>query len=348
MFRLILLSLAILLAAQARGEVVEGLYAATVPVADQGAASLEAGAAKALSEVVVKVSGSESALKAPAVASAIKSARGKVQQYVFNREPGAGDNLVATFEFSGDYVTDLVSGAGLPIWPANRPRVLVWAVVEAAGERSFINPSDTPELAQELRQAFQRRGVPVAFPLFDLGDATAISAEAVWQQQTASAEAASARYAADDILLARVVEATSGGWVGDWAYLHRGERRDRSGDAPDAGAYFAHGADLVAAEMVARYAVAASGEASNKLQLGISGVQTFADYAAIINWLQALELVQQVGMDRIEGERMQISLTAALDSARLAQLLQLNRRLQPLQTNSPALDNSGLEYQWQN
>ncbi len=343
MYRVILLSLALLLASNARAEVVEGLYAATVPVADQGQASLAAGASQALSEVVVKVSGSESALRDPAVAAALGEARAQVQQFVFGRDPGPEGGLVARFEFSGDYVTDLLRRAGLPIWSANRPRVLVWAVYESGGIRNFISPAETPELAEQLKKAFQHRGVPLMFPLFDLGDATALPVEAAWQQQSLGAESASARYGVEDILLGRVVESSAGTWIGDWSYLHRGERSDRSGDAADAGEFFANGADLVAADMVARYAVAASGPSLSQLVMGVRGVDNYSDYATLVSWLESLELVQRASVERIEGDRLEIVLSAALDPPRLAQLMQLNRRLQPLPPEA-----GELEYQWQN
>ncbi|MFV8820077.1 DUF2066 domain-containing protein [Haliea sp. E17] len=342
MYRWLLLVLVLLGAGPVRSEVVQGLYAATVPVPDQSEQSLQQGAAAALAEVVVKVSGSESALQNPAVTAALGQARKQVQQFVFSRDAADG-GLRAKFEFNRAFVTELVKEAGLPLWTANRPRVLLWVVAEAEGKQFFVNPAETGDLAGALAQAFQHRGIPAGFPLFDLGDTAAVSLGDIWNLDIPRVEAASLRYGVEDILVGRVVESSSGRWVGDWTYLHAGEQRLGGGDAPDAQAFFQRGVGLVAEDMVARYAVAASAGPEGQLRLGITGVNSFADYASIVNWLEELELVEQAQLDKIDGERMELTIEAAVDAPRLAQLLQLNRRLQPV--NPAATD---LEYQWQN
>ncbi len=331
----------LLFSATVRSEVVADLYSATVAVPDQSGASLARGAGEALGQVIVKVSGDDSALQSPVIATALGSARTQVQQFVFSRDAGPEGGLRARFEFDSTYVTGLITRAGLPLWTANRPRVLVWVVVESAGERNYVNPSETPELAAALRQAFDQRGVPLGFPLFDLGDATAITSEQIWGLDAPGAEAASARYQVENILLGRVIETATGQWVGDWAYLHAGERQERGANGETASDFFADGAALVAASMAARYAVAPAEGGDGHLRLAILGLASFSDYAATVNWLQSLELVQEAGLDIVSGDRAEFVITTALDAPKLAQLLQLNHRLQPV---DPAAQE--LEYQW--
>ncbi len=74
----------------------------------------------------------------------------------------------------------------------------------------------------------------------------------------------------------------------------------------------------------------------------MSGVQGFGDYAAIVNWLQGLELVTDVNVTRIAGDRVELSLAVSADPGRLAQIIQLNQHLQPVDPASQQL-----EYQWQ-
>ncbi|WP_167854993.1 DUF2066 domain-containing protein [Mangrovimicrobium sediminis] len=337
----ILLALVLSLALPVRADVVPGLYAASVAVSDQGEAALAAGAREALSEVIVKVSGSPAALDDPTVREALAGARKQVQKFSFRRDDNADTGLSARFEFDSGYVSRLLAAAGLPLWTANRPRVLVWAAVESAGERRFVNPADTPELAAELLDAFQRRGVPAQFPLFDLGDATALGLEDIWAQDMDAVLAASARYALADVLVGRAVEVSNGKWLGDWNYLSGLERRDRSLDAPTPPDFFAGGVGLVAEDMAARYAVAPTGENDGQVRLVVLGVQDFADYAAIRNWLQGLELISDASVASIDGERTEFTLTALADADRLAQIIELNRRLQPLDPTGQRL-----EYQW--
>lgn len=337
------LGLAFLLSALCRAEVVRDLYSAQVPVADRSSQALASGARDALAEVLVKVSGSEEALDNPAVQDALPDARSLVQQYAFLREEGAGGGLSARFEFDGSYITRLVTSAGLPLWTANRPRVLVWAVVDRDGARQFVSPETSPQLADELLAEFDRRGVPAQLPLFDLADTTAISVEQAWDLQVEAVLAASTRYDVDNILFGRVVALSTGRWVGDWSYVHQRDRLDRAIQVPESRGFARAGAGLVAESMAARYAVAAKGEVADVVSMTVAGVQGFADYDAIVTWLEGLELITHANVQRIFGDRIELGLVTQADPAQLAPIIELNARL----IAQPAAGGR-LDYLWQN
>lgn len=331
------------IATGASAEVVRSLHSATVPVADQGSAAMQAGSRAALAEVVVKVSGSTAALQNPVIAKALPGARSHVQQYVFVRDDSTESGLAARFEFGSSYVNGLLTEAGLPLWTANRPRVLVWMAVERNGERQLVSSLDTPELASQLLQEFQRRGVPARLPLYDLRDATAISIDDVWDQRASVITAASARYEVEDILVGRAVAVSSGQWTGDWSYLSGRQRLDRAGNASAAEGFLQVGVTMVAESMASRYAVAPSGEADDRVPMVVSGVGEFADYAAIVNWLESLELIDHANVQFISGDSIELGLDASADAAQLSSIIELNKRLQPL----PGAPDQ-LVYQWTN
>ena len=338
-----LLSLLLLLSAAVNAEVVRDLHSATVPVTDQSSSALASASQDALAEVLVKVSGSEDALQHPDIQAALPQARSHVQQYAYARGKGADNGLYARFEFEASFVNRLLTQARLPLWTANRPRVLVWMVAELEGRRQFVSLADTPELADQLVAAFERRGVPVQLPLFDLTDATAIAVDDVWEQNGATIQGASTRYDAEHILVGRAVVVSSGQWTGDWSYIHGNHRLDRSSDAPGAEGFMRDGVNLAAEEMAARYAVAATGVEDDRVQMVVSGVHDFADYAAIVQWLESLELIDHANIQSIRGDRLELGLDAAADAAQLASIIELNDRLQPVQSLPDQL-----VYQWRN
>ena len=158
----------------AEAEFVRDLYSAEVPVAGRQQAALDAASRDAMAQVLVKLSGSEEVLAFPEVKTALSRSRGYVQQYAYRG--GQGDTpLTASFEFDGNVMTRIITDAGAPLWTANRPLVLVWLVVEDGSGRYFVNQESAPELADELLKAFNRRGVPVQLPLFDLAVCLALS-----------------------------------------------------------------------------------------------------------------------------------------------------------------------------
>lgn len=333
----------LVLSSSLSAEVVQNLHSAQVPVADQSNTALASAAQDALAEVLVKVSGNEDVLRHPQIAAALPEARGHVQQYAYARDDQGGDGLYARFEFDSAYVNRLLTRAGLPLWTANRPRVLVWMVAEMDDARRFVSLAETPDLAAQLITAFERRGVPIQLPLFDLADATAIGVDNVWEQRGPVIQAASSRYDADNLLLGRAVVVSSGQWTGDWSYLYGGHRLDRSSQAPGAVGFVRDGAALAAEEMASRYAVAPTGVAHDRIRLVVNGVFAFADYSSIVNWLESLELIEHANVELISGDRVEFGLDAVADAAQLASLIELNDRLQPLETRP-----GELVYQWRN
>jgi len=338
-------ALVYLLAAAAVAQTTRDLYTASVPVADQGSRALQVGAREALSEVLVKVSGSHEVLQMAPVVEALGEARQHVQQYAYQRREGEGedDTLWARYEFDPGYVTALVVDAGAPLWTANRPPVLAWVVAEGPSGRYFIADDRTPQQARLLREAFARRGVTLQFPLFDLADTAALPPDTAWRLDGLALRAASDRYAAQHIVAGRLAAVSAGGVVGDWSYFSPDDRLDRAVSATDAEDFARQGAAIVAATMAARYAVAPSLGGDQGLRMSVSGVTAYADYAAIVSWLESLELVDRANVEHVAGERVELRLWARAEAAQLATLIELNERLQPVPA---AAGGALLSYRW--
>jgi hypothetical protein len=349
----LLWTLLFLVAGGSRAEVVADLHTATVPVANQSPEALTAAAREALAEVLVKVSGSRDLLQKPVIIAALDDAHNRVQLYGYERGATPAAGLYLRFEFDGPYVTNLVKRAGAPLWTANRPTVLAWVVVEDEQGRHFISKDSAPDQAQMLVEEFSRRGVPVQLPVFDLADTTAVGLEDAWRLDATVLQAASVRYNVGNIVAGRLASLTDGNSLGDWSYFHQNEPVNRSVTVPDLQTFMREGVDLVAGELAGRYAVAPSGGGTRGVRISVSGVSSYADYAAIVTWLESLELVDHANLEQVQGDRIELRLQAQADASQLATTIELNNRLQPIPTPIPAPgsetaleSNAQLNYQW--
>ncbi|WP_157976464.1 DUF2066 domain-containing protein [Parahaliea mediterranea] len=342
---LLLLGLALALPTGAGAEVVKDLYTGQAPVADRSQKALAQAAQEALSQVLVKVSGSTEVLELPGIPAALNNAMSQAQQFSYARTDDPDQPLAARFEFSQGWVSGLLREAGAPLWTANRPSVLLWLVQDSPQGRQFVNRETAPELVRKLEADFRARGVPLRFPLFDLADAAALSPAQAWSLGEVALRQASARYRSDNILAGRLSELSGGQWLGDWAYFTDKDRVDRSASPESREDFLGAGAALVAETMAARYAVAAGAAPATGTAMTVSNVRSYADYAAIVSWLEGLELVEQARVEHISGDRLQLRLSAQADAGQLAALIQLNKRLVPA-TAPGATDE--LRYQWQN
>lgn len=331
-------------------ELVRDLYVADVPVADRSSGELARASAEGLAQVLVKVSGSVEVLASPPVEQALRGARNQVRQYSYTRMDstagvtGAAPGLAARVEFDPAQVRELLAAAGAPIWTATRPVVLVWLVVEDARGRRFVSPGTDPELVAGLIEGFRSRGVPLRFPLFDLVDMAALAPDEAWNLPAPLLLAASERYRAAEVLAGRIAVLTSGEIAGDWSYLSGTGRQDRSVVRADAPAFLRAGVAMVAEDMASRYALAATGVAGDALAMTISGIASYADYAAVLSWLESLEPITRAHVRAVAGDTLTLALTADADAAQLAGVIELNPRLRP--GSRPTAN--GLNYRWQN
>lgn len=343
--RLLLLLCWLLLAASLplrAAEQVQDLYASAVPVVDRGASALEGAARQALREVLIKASGSDSALAAPAVEAALQRARELMLQYSYTRPGDDSGALAARIEFDPAQIRALLAEAGAPLWTANRPTVLIWLVEETPQGRRFVTRDNNPALAEALIQGFQRRGVPARFPLLDLTDSAALPVDMAWQLPASRLQSAAARYGVNDLLAGRLASVSAGGYLGDLVYLSSAERLGRTVSRAGVDALAAAGVDLVVEALAARYAVAASSAADDVVSLEVTGVQSYADYAAVLSWVEGLELVARVDVTAVEGDQLELRLHSGASVESLAEILALNANLVAAAAPEPGR----LSYRW--
>ena len=80
-------------------------------------------------------------------------------------------------------------------------------------------------------------------------------------------------------------------------------------------------------------------------------MSAYADYAAIVSWLESLELVEAADVERVSADHIELRLRAQADAEQLATIIELNKRLEPLPVTpivQPGMDPAPrLSYQWQ-
>lgn len=335
----------LVMAASARAVVITDLYSATVPVADYGQSGLQTATREALAEVIVKVSGTRQSLSSEVVRRALPRGRDYLLQYQYL--PG-DDGLFLEIAFDPSLVTGLMVEAREPVWTAQRPPLLVWLAVDAVDGRNYVT-SEAPEgLLDALQTGFKRRAVPARFPLLDLPDAMALTPDEIWNMQAAPAVQASQRYAASDVLLGRLTQASDGRWLGEWTYLWPDGRAEQSGFGVELEEFATLGVALVAEKMAARYAVVPTALEQSGIRLGVDGVTTFAQYRSLYRYLESVELVDAVHAQQVRGDQLVFVLQANASADQLKPVLALNRSL--LMVQEPVLGSRplavDLHYQW--
>ncbi len=181
---------------------------AQIPVSDQSQKTQANAVKKALTQVMVKVSGNTEVLQNPGVRAALRTPEAYLRSYRFSY---SGNETYYVAEFDKTKLTELMKREGLPLWGERRPETIVWLATETDdNERIILDESTPTPVGEMLVHTAKTRGVPVSLPLMDLTDSASISIYDVWGRFVQSLTASSQRYGVDNIIGARLYKNTTG------------------------------------------------------------------------------------------------------------------------------------------
>lgn len=371
--QLLLACVVVGVAGTAWAEVVPWLYDAEVVVPSQRDADRRRAAGAALAQALTRATGLREIPLGTEVDGAILESERYYVRYGFATrliQPEEGGDAVAEtrleIHFQRDTLLDLLRRAGLPVWSADRPTVLVWVVLEeGALSRGLRGVRPSPKrarhvvsstsvgTAQEVALAMhgeaRRRGIMLTFPLMDLEDRN-LSTTDLWGRFWTAIMRASRRYARDLMLLGRVAANPGGGWSSHW------ELRSAAGDKELAATFDHRGssAAAVAGEAVHRVAdalarrFAVPGGDLGTIALTVRGAQTVRGYGAVLDYLQSREYINRVEVSAVEPDALHLKLHSRSARDQLVELLLMGGYLSVSRSGSPTppLAGPGLELDW--
>ncbi len=358
---LVLLMAGLLAATNAAAVVVDNLYRAQVEVDGRDDQSRDEGFERALSEVLVRITGTRALLDDEDIEPLLENARELADAYQYVDVEGQL-NLRVTFSASG--VSRALAERDQAVWGANRPGVLVWFVTQERGGRELIQrddfmpdfleqsqkpitlsgrPEDGPWKAALLDQA-TRRGVPVLLPFFDDQDRDRLSVSELWGQFRESIDAASERYSPDRIAVVRVNE-RGGEWQARWQLRSPGSTDDGiSGEIRESEreALVASLVDAWAGHFADIFAVAPGDvEQQQRLEMVVTGVDSMTGYASVRRALLGMEPVRAAEPGAVKGNELRLRLSLSGDLTLLREYVSLDQRFEMMA--GPADESLGRE-----
>ncbi len=330
---------------RALGLQVTGLYSHELPVANESDAERSRAFSAALSAVIVKLTGTDSALRVPGVERALSRAGEYVEGVSYSS--GGGDTVQRSMkvDFSPSLVEELLRTLGIPIWNSNRPSVLVWIVLQnAEGERRLMNPELDQEISDILSGFAMSRGLPLIYPVLDFEDRRNLSEGSLWDFDAEAIAAASRRYGPDSILAGRIHFTPGNELVGLWRFQFQGEVEVFDGLDVELSAYLESPLEQVTEKLANYFALPSVMTIEQLVRLRVDGVRNLEDYAALLSYVQGLGIVEDFALAELEAERIELNLRVLGTGQRLGELIALDRNLIPIDS-APGSD-AFLHYRW--
>lgn len=383
------------------GLVVADYNEARVPVINQNS-NLQPALVEALNQLLIKQSGNSAIATVPSIKKELANADAYVERYTFeNTKDTAGRSQQWLHVwFDGQQTQALLRNAHQTIWSADRPPLLVWffqsqpanaesdAQVVSAFDANVAGDADqnstenlnswdgndaaTAELTnlQNLaRQQAARRGLPILFPLMDLGDQTT---QAAWQQiapDGAQLADIAHRYEVNNLLLGGISSDPLSGLKKIHWYMQTDQGlTEWEAEGRDEKTVIAAGMTQVADRLASRWAVLQSLQVRQNVQIVITGIQDLSDYAKVEQHLKERIVTDQLEIIAADGDRLIVQLSCLGGVSGIRQALQDDEMLIPdiessqrsdpgvsmgLSDNAPeyptnlSADGSLLAYQWQ-
>lgn len=327
---------------------VAGLYQASVSVQSRDdARERQRAFATALRQVLVKLTGRTDVDSDPTLQQALRDAQGYVESFAYRNTAGSALELETVFYRAR--LQELIDSAGLALWPANRPETLLWvAVQETTGNRQMAEREGVGgEWLARLQAVASARGVPLALPLLDLEDRLALRPDVLWSFNADALRRASERYQVESILAVRLYPLPGEQVFARAVHLFRDQVQELDAVEIPAARFLEDSIAMVAQELAAHYAIRLSGVAQGaKARLVVDGVRSMEDYAAVLDYLDQLAVVQQVEVQAVSGSQLELLLDAGGQLRQLIEVLALDRRLLPLSQAQQQDAQVLLQYEW--
>ncbi len=310
------------------------IYQAAVRVQGQGMDQRNDGVARALDQVLVKVTGSRAAASRGEAAALRAQAPSLVQQYRYENLPQAADGADAAADrmlvvrFDPVALNQAVRDQGLPVWGGVRPSVLLWLGLDEGGQRRFYQAETDGELTAALDQVAAQRGMGFLTPLLDLEDLTRLQASDLWGGFDERLRDASERYGPDLVLAGRLT-ARRGAWQGDWRLLQRERVEEWQSRGAGAAAALEAGLDEAVERLASRFAPLASQTDMASVVVQVVGMDGLGDFVRTERLLRGLDVVERSHLARVLPDRVLFRLQVRGGREALSRAAGLSRNLLP-------------------
>ncbi|KAF1684857.1 hypothetical protein B1992_14165 [Pseudoxanthomonas broegbernensis] len=289
----------------------QGLYSGEVPVTSQTDQAREAGFARALAQVLGKLSGDANVAARPGVSQELRNAAGYVDGYDYRQDQGTSPGGAPTFRtilvvrFVPESVDALTAALGLPLWPQPRPKPVLWLAIDDGSGPRLLGTGQANAARPLLERAIER-GYRLGLPAGSAAEQAAVGA--IWRDDPAAVARASARYDPPMQLIGKMYRGDAG-WVTDWTFVDAGRvLATRSVSEGDPRRALASGADVAADALIKRYARVPPSEPAGTYRVAFTGLRSADDYLRVSALLQRLPVVRRVAPVRAAADRIEFDL----------------------------------------
>lgn len=300
---LLLYALCLSVAPAANATRLEQPYTAEVPVASQSTVDRHNAQREGLLLVLERLGG-QRLDNNERIKAALPQAENYVLQFSYLQDkPAIPADVSAAWRirlvFSQSLVNQLLAEAAVPLWPLERPQILLLL----ANEQGVLLPvpiMDGDDAIGRLLSQGQTRGLPLLVPDPAAQDITV--AAAVQSLDVSALTSLMQQMKADALLLGSLRGSDASGWTGQWLLQYQGQEHAFQKKEATFTALVDAALRDCASHLSGIYRNSTTADTGPaQLRIQVDGVASYADYNTLYQYLEKLDAVQRMGDASING-----------------------------------------------
>ena len=266
--------------------------------------------AKALGQVIVKLTGNPAANGNVVIRRAMPTASSLVADTTTRQDGDTASGMpvyknVLSVSFDPEAVDALIGAAGLKYWTGARPKPILWLVIDD-GRGPRLVTSQQLSVVKPLAVRGLERGMRFLLPAGNSVEQAATNS--VWTLNATALQPLTARYQNNTQVLGKVYRSVSG-WSAQWVMTQDGSEVARWVDTKaDPRQVIASGADGAADAIAKRDSVYLNTGVAGKYRIDVVGVNESGDFIRLMGYLQQMAIVRRVQVIQATPELLRLEL----------------------------------------
>ena len=329
-----------------RAEPVDWLYDVKVPVNARTQAEAEIALQRSIEVLLTRLTGLSIVPKVPEIEAAFANLNAYVKQYEFTSLPansplGSGDALVARFNSS--LIRELIKEARFPVWPADRPSVLIWLTIHEGTDSLLVR--DSMPVALKLLNRAQERGIELVVPIMDLQEQENIKTSSVVGRFWADLAMASERYRTEFVAAVSCQKDVFGRFQTLVTYWYQGTEHFDHREFLSREDLPVNVVDHIVDVLVNKHAIEREHEEIHRI--GVTDVTTVESYAAVLKHLNELDFVDDFVLISLDNEVLIFDVYTPSSANLFVELVDATGLLQSVDREDRAVDKKVLQlFSW--
>lgn len=295
-------------------------YSTEVTVSSQNAGERRGATMRALGQVVVRLTGNPQAASNNVIRRAGSNIDALTTSSKFRQDSDTVNGVpvyktILSVSFDPESVDALIAGAGLKFWTSERPRPILWLVIDDGRGPRLVTGQQT-NVVKPLATRGLERGMRFLLPAGTAAEQAAM--KSIWALDGVALAPLTQRYRNNAQLVGKVYRQAPG-WAAEWLLSEDGVELARWSFADaDPRRVIASGVDEGANAIAKRDAVYLDTGVAGLYTVEVSGVNSQGDFIRLMAYLQTLAVVRKVTALEATPEqlRLQLDLTVGMKGFR--------------------------------